>query len=299
MRGPVETWSCPQTKTPWAARPPKVLFAVRFYLAQAILQRRGLGIQGAQRFQSEAFFDRLENRKRVVLGVVHKTALGKRSDDDSRNARTIAPDAGDWRCHVIPAAAVFVIGYNDERVAPIVTVFHCAHKIRNVLLTLQQAGVSGMLIVGSQRLNKGDRRQAFGLQIQEEVVFILEVCRGYRIADAILERSIVVIIGERLVVPLEQGIDGSVLRNDAVVGGVAGRAGQGIVPAARVPLPTDVLRAEAVAGFTRSCPSVSRTARIPAGPFGYTGAAAEIRNWWLRNDPPNDAWKKLSARVYF
>ena len=49
----------------------------------------------------------------------------------------------------------------------------CAHKIRNVLLTLQQAGVSGMLIVGSQRLNKGDRWQVFGLQIQEEVVFIL------------------------------------------------------------------------------------------------------------------------------
>src|SRR5215472_135481 len=48
----------------------------------------------------------------------------------------------------------------------------------------------------------------------------------------------------------------------------------------------------------RSCPSVSRTACMPARAFGYTGAAAEIRNWWLRNDPPNAAWKKLSARVY-
>src|SRR5215469_2201805 len=94
------------------ARLPLVVLAVRFYLpklffivgAQAIFQRYSVGIQRAQRFQSEAFFDRLENRKRVVLRVVHKTALGKRSDDDCRNARAIAPDAGDWWCHVIPAA---------------------------------------------------------------------------------------------------------------------------------------------------------------------------------------------------
>src|SRR6266404_5685103 len=104
-----------------------------------------------------------------------------------------------------------------------------------------------MLIVGSQRLNKGDRRQAFGLQIQDEVAFILQVCRGYRIADAILERSIVVIVGEGLVVPLEERVDRSVRKNDAVVGWVAGRAGQGIVPAAGVPLPTDFLGAEVVA----------------------------------------------------
>ena len=45
----------------------------------------------------------------------------------------------------------------------------CAHKIRNVLLTLQQAGVSGMLIVGSQRLNKGDRRQVFGVLRKKSV----------------------------------------------------------------------------------------------------------------------------------
>src|SRR5262249_34832408 len=58
---------------------------------------------------------------------------------------------------------------------------------------------------------------------------------------------IVVVIGEGLVVPLEQGVDGCVRRNLAVVGGIAYRAGQGIVPAAGVPLPTDVLLAKAVA----------------------------------------------------
>ena len=57
---------------------------------------------------------------------------------------------------MIPTAAVFVIRDDDERVFPIVAVFHGVHKISNVLLTLQQAGVSGMLVVRSQRLDKGD-----------------------------------------------------------------------------------------------------------------------------------------------
>src|SRR6516164_11546044 len=130
-----------------------------------------------------------------------------------------------------------------------------------------------MLIVGPQRLNKGDRRQVFGLQIQEEVVFILQVCRGYRIADAILERSIVVIIGEGLVVPLEQGIDGWIRRNDAVVGGVAGRAGQGIVPAASVPLPTDVLPAESVADSRHE--RASRIGRVAVIQGWQQGCAAD------------------------
>src|SRR6267143_5722056 len=60
-------------KNTWATRPPRVVFAVRFYLAQAVLQRGGLSIESAQWFQSEAVLDRLENRKRVVLRVVHKT----------------------------------------------------------------------------------------------------------------------------------------------------------------------------------------------------------------------------------
>src|SRR5260370_16880096 len=140
-------------KNTWATRPPRVVFAVRFYLAQAVLQRGGLSIDSAQWFQSEAVLDRLENRKRVVLRVVHKTTLGTRSDDDSRNARTIAPDAVDWRCHVIPTAAVFVIGHNDERVVPIVAVAHCAHKIHDLLLTLPPSRLSRILLLLPPPLN--------------------------------------------------------------------------------------------------------------------------------------------------
>ena len=34
-------------------------------------------------------------------------------------------------------------------------------------------------------------------------------------------------------------------------------------------------------------------------PFGSTGEAAAISHWWFRNEPPNAAWKKLSAIAYF
>src|SRR5262249_1367343 len=35
-----------------------------------------------------------------------------------------------------------------------------------------------------------------------------------------------------------------------------------------------------------------------AGAFGQLGTQAQIRKKWLRNEPPNAAWKKLSSTVY-
>jgi hypothetical protein len=35
--------------------------------------------------------------------------------------------------------------------------------------------------------------------------------------------------------------------------------------------------------------------RSGTGGFGYVGVAAAISHWWLRNEPPNADWKKLSA----
>ena len=41
----------------------------------------------------------------------------------------------------------------------------------------------------------------------------------------------------------------------------------------------------------------------PAAPFApwlvSRGVLAAISHWWLRNDPPNAAWKKRSAMTYF
>src|SRR5580765_3350805 len=104
-----------------------------------------------------------------------------------------------------------------------------------------------MLVVGPQRLDESHRGQPLPLQILEEVVFVLQMSRRYRVARTILEWSVVVVVGKGLVVPLKQRIDRSVRRNHAVVRWIADRAGQRVVPATGVPLPTDMLGTEAVA----------------------------------------------------
>src|SRR4051794_19470995 len=52
-------------------------------------------------------------------------------------------------------------------------------------------------------------------------------------------------------------------------------------------------------GYFTGIPFESMTERRLAGASGYVGACAAIRNWWLRYDPPNAAWKKLSRITYF
>src|SRR5258708_39638227 len=136
--------------------------------------------------------------------MINKVAPGKRSDEDCRHARPVAPDSADWRRDVIPAAAVFVVRDDDQRVFPIVAMLNAAHQVGNVLLPLQQGGVSGMLIVGTQSLDKSDRGQTFLFEVGEEAGFILQVRRRYRVTGAVLEWSVVVVIGKGLVVPLEQ-----------------------------------------------------------------------------------------------
>ena len=52
-------------------------------------------------------------------------------------------------------------------------------------------------------------------------------------------------------------------------------------------------------------PLLSRTelatagAGTPAPWLVSNGVRAAISHWWLRNDPPNAAWKNLSATTYF
>src|SRR5262249_38693589 len=49
----------------------------------------------------------------------------------------------------------------------------------------------------------------------------------------------------------------------------------------------------------RDCVAGFQLDRKPAGiDWFHCGAAAATRNWWLRNEPPKAAWKKLSSSVY-
>src|SRR5689334_275887 len=83
------------------------------------------------------------------------------------------------------------------------------------------------------------------------------------------------------------------------------------VPHACVELPSNRQAVDENSGYApeqpvpvwlRVIPSASTTERVaPVGPnWPVTlGAAAAIRNWWFRNEPPNAAWKKWSAMTYF
>jgi hypothetical protein len=51
-----------------------------------------------------------------------------------------------------------------------------------------------------------------------------------------------------------------------------------------------------VAGNPLASTTECRPASAPPGPAAVSiGARAEIRNWWLRNEPPNAPWKNRSA----
>ena len=104
---------------------------------------------------------------------------------------------------MVPAASVLVIGDHDESLSPVRASTYRLDDVGNVLLTLQQVGIAGMLVVRAQRLYEAHRRKIMIFQIEEEIIFILQVSGGNQIALAIYPRSVVVVIGKWLVVPLE------------------------------------------------------------------------------------------------
>src|SRR5215467_14458371 len=119
-----------------------------------------------------------------------------------------------------------------------------------------------MLIVRTQRLDEADRRQSLALQVGEEVALILQVSCRYRIANAVLPGSIVVVVREWLMMPLEEWIDGWICRDYAVVGRIARGAGERVVPASRVPLPADVAGAQTIADRGRVRPGRVRRVAV-------------------------------------
>src|SRR5262249_55584874 len=123
---------------------------------------------------------------------------------------------------------------------PIRAVLDGGHETGHVLLPLEQAGVTGVLIVGTERLDETDARQLAVRQISKELGFVLEMrsrtrVRGIQRAVRI-ERRVVSVISKRLVVELEERV---------------GLSGQRVIPAARVPAPADTRGTEPVADIRR------------------------------------------------
>src|SRR5215469_3137127 len=99
--------------------------------------------------------------------MIDKAALGEGTYHDCRNAGTVAPDAiAGRRCNVIPPPAMFVVRDDNKRFFPVIAFLHGIYNVRDMLLALQQARVSRMLIVGAQRLDEQPRAGSHSSSLQ-------------------------------------------------------------------------------------------------------------------------------------
>src|SRR5262249_33187513 len=206
----------------------------------------GVGVQAVEGLQVEALLDGLQDGQGVVPGVVHETLLGVGGDDDGGDAGAVAPGAVAevGRADVVPEAAVLVVGDDDGGVGPGVAVLDGVDDVGDVLLALQQVGVTGVLVIGADRLDEADRGQTAVGQVGEERRLVLQVGVGVEQAVGLgvrravgVERGVVGVVGEGLVVELVAAPEGVRL----------GGAKEGVIPAAGVPPPADPRVVQAVA----------------------------------------------------
>src|SRR5262249_53138395 len=117
------------------------------------------GVAGGEGGEVPAPLDELEDRGGVVLGVVDEALLGGGGDDDGGDAQAGAPAVDHRRGDVVPGATVLVVGDDDRGVLPVGAVLDGADEVDGVLLALADVGVAGVLVVGAEGLDEGDRRE--------------------------------------------------------------------------------------------------------------------------------------------
>src|SRR5215471_2421677 len=92
--------------------------------------------------------------------MIHEALLCKLGDHDGRNSCTRTPSINHWRWNVVPPAAILIIGNDDDRMFPDFLVrLNGRHDLRNMVLTANFVRITRMFIVGTERLDEGDRRQ--------------------------------------------------------------------------------------------------------------------------------------------
>jgi hypothetical protein len=176
----------------------------------------GLPVALVERRQTPARLDELEDRDRLLRGVVDEPFLRERRDDHRWYPEPRSPTVDNRRGNVIPPPTMLVIGDDDHRMRPDGAVLYGLDQLGHLLLTGGNRRVSGVLVVVADRLDESDGWEAPSGQIREEVRLVLEVAPPRR-AWCVPRK-----ICEGLVVELEQ----------------LGRpAGHRIVPAASVPGP--------------------------------------------------------------
>src|SRR5215471_17868584 len=182
----------------------------------------------SERRQPVAQLDQLEDRGRVVRRAVDKALLGEGRDDDGRHARARAPAVAlGWR-HMVPEAAVLVVGDDHRDRVPDRAGLDTLEDVRDVRIARLDLGTARVLVYAAARLIPGHSRQRAAVDVSEEILQILEVLLARLGATRIVPEE-----DEGLVVKAEpRGVD---------------RTGLGLIPAARVPDPGNALVGQSLA----------------------------------------------------
>src|SRR5215207_8140384 len=132
--------------------------------------------------------DELQDRRRLVLGVVDVPLAGERRDDDGRNARTgteeVGPVAGGAplrRRDVVPQAAVLVVRDDDGEAVLHGALFHEPDDASELVVAGEEVGVAGVLVQHADGLVERHRRELARLDIGLERARVAQV-RGTLVA---------------------------------------------------------------------------------------------------------------------
>ena len=195
--------------------------------SQGVAEIGGAGVAGAERHQTVTGLDQLQDRCGVVDRMVDEALLGKGRDDDGGNPRARPPFVGRRRRDMVPQPAILVISHDDDAVLPQRAVLDRLDDPGGVGVTLEDIGITWVLILLADRLEEGDGRQGAGGDVRHHDLLVLQMLRPRGRAVAVFGE-----IGEGSVMVLEE---------------LVAMAGHRVVPATRIPSPADALVAEAVA----------------------------------------------------
>src|SRR5215471_3687009 len=99
--------------------------------------------------ESKAPRDELEDRGRVVEGVIDIVLLRHWPEADRRDTRAWPPPVAVGRWHLVPEAAVLVVGHDDQRRRPCGARLDLPEQLGDVHVTAEYVGVTRVLIVAA------------------------------------------------------------------------------------------------------------------------------------------------------
>lgn len=100
--------------------------------------------------------------------MINETAAGERRDNDGRDPAARSPTiAFRWR-GVIPYAAIFIIGDDDQHMRPLRAFFQMPDDVGNMRIARLDIRVAGMLVQITLRFVEGNLRQSARIDCLDE-----------------------------------------------------------------------------------------------------------------------------------